>query len=96
MENSYIQYDNVVKQTIRPYLANNLVLNPDFLFNNQVQFINPHMLNLEQFYRVIKREDFGQILFESNLKALETVDYFNEIIIANSALRLSIKNEIDF
>ena len=56
LENSYYQYDNVVKQTIRPYLAKNLVLNPDFLFENQNQSDNPNILNLEQFYLIIKRD----------------------------------------
>ena len=96
LENSYIQYDNVVKQMIRPYLANNIALNPDFLFENQEQFNNSEALKLEKFYSLVKTEYFGQILFESNLKANETVAFFNEILNANSALRLSIKNEIKY
>jgi len=94
LENSYYQYDNVVKQTIRPYLAKNLVLNPDFLFENQNQSDNPNILNLEQFYLIIKRDDFGQILFESNLKANETVAFFDQLLEANSNLRQSIQNKI--
>lgn len=94
LENAYMQYDNVVKQTIRPYLANNLALNPDVLFDNQDQFRNSEILNLDQFYLIVKREEFGQILFELNLKAFETVGQFNEILNANAALRLSIDSEI--
>lgn len=94
LENAYIQFDNVVKEIVRPYLAKNLALNPDFLFENQNQFDNSAMLNLKQFYLVIEGEDFGQILFESNLKANELVTFFNEILEANTALRISIKNEI--
>ena len=96
LENAYTQYDNVVKETVRPYLANNLALNPDFLFDNQSQSDKPEKLNLEQFYLIVKREDFGQILFESNLKATETVGILNEILDANSALRFTINSEIKF
>jgi type II secretory pathway pseudopilin PulG len=95
LENAYSQYDNVVKETVRPYLANNLALNPDFLFDNQSQSDKPEKLNLEQFYLIVKREDFGQILFESNLKATETVSILNEILDMSSALRLSIENELN-
>lgn len=95
LENAYGQYDNVVKESVRPYLANNLALNPDFLFDNQNQLDKPEKLNLLQFYLIVRREDFGQILFESHLKATETIGYLNEIIKANSALRVSIKNEIN-
>ncbi|QGY44758.1 hypothetical protein GM418_14100 [Maribellus comscasis] len=94
LENSYSQYDNVVKQIIRPYLAKNLVFNPDFLFENQNQLNNQNILNLEQFHLIIERDDFGQILFESNLKANETVAFFDELLTANSKLRQSIQNEI--
>jgi hypothetical protein len=101
LENSYHQYDNVVKNIVRPYLANNIILNPDFIFDNQDQLNNQNLeksmyLNLEQFYLIIKNDDFGQILFESNLKAIETIAFYNELLAANSALRLSIKEEINF
>ena len=95
LENAYTQYDNVVKEIVRPYLANNLALNPDFLFDNQSQSDKPEKLNLEQFYLIAKREDFGQVLFESNLKATETVGILNEILDANSALQFSINSEIN-
>ena len=95
MENAYTQYDNVVKEIVRPYLANNLALNPDFPFDNHGQSDKPEKLNLEQFYLIVKREEFGQILFESNIKAVETDYILNKILDANSALRLSINSEIN-
>jgi hypothetical protein len=89
-------FNETLKERIRPYLAENLALNSDFLFDNQVRFDNSQILNLEQFYKVIREDYFSQILFESNLKAIETVVFMNEILSANDALRLSIKNEINF
>ena len=94
MENSYTQYDNVVKEIVRPYLADNIALNPDFPFNNQDPAES--VLNLSQFYKVIKNDDFGQILFESNLKANETIAFMDGLLAANSALRLSIEREISY
>lgn len=89
LENSYTQYDDVVKQSIRPYLAQNLVLNPDYVIDNKSK------LNLQQFYLIVKRDDFGQILFESDLKAKETIAFFDDILTANAALRVYIKKEIN-
>jgi hypothetical protein len=98
MGNAYTQYDNVVKDLVRPYLGKNIVLDPDFLFENQDQFKNQDqsksILNLEKFYEVVKNDDFGQILFEANLKANETISFYDELLVANSALRHSIKEEI--
>lgn len=94
MENSYTQYDNVVKEIVRPYLADNIALNPDFPFYDQDS--SESALNLSQFYKVIKNDDFGQILFESNLKANETIAFMDGLLAANSELRLSIEREISY
>lgn len=94
LQNAYIQYDNVVKQVIRPYMAEKLLLNPDVLFAHQDQIYHPDILNFDRFYEVIKEEEFGQILFESNLKANEAIAYFDELLAENSALRRLIKAEI--
>lgn len=98
LDNAYTQYDNVVKQIVRPYLAENNILNPDFLFDNQDVFDSPHLssslFHLDRFYGVINKDDFSQLLFESNLKANELIDYFNDILDANAELRNSIKIDI--
>ncbi|MDX1472073.1 MAG: hypothetical protein R3213_11300, partial [Flavobacteriaceae bacterium] len=99
LDNSYTQYDNVVKQMIRPYMAENLLLNPDFLFENSNDINNAkqsrNLLNLDKFYEAVKSDYFGQILFESKLKASETIEFFDRITAANMELRNSIRNEID-
>lgn len=94
-DNAYKQYDDVVKKTIRPYLAENLALNPNFLFENQKDIDGAHLLNLDNFYSAIEKEYFGQILFEANLKAVELSEYFTDILKANEVLRKTVKNEID-
>ncbi|MFC3879777.1 DUF6090 family protein [Algoriphagus namhaensis] len=92
VENSYQQYDKVVKETVRPYLAKNLTLNPDFLFDNDEK--DKSALDREQFFKVILQDDFGQVLFETNLKAEETMEYFDELKSRNYALRNLIKKEV--
>ncbi|WP_296705810.1 DUF6090 family protein [Algoriphagus sp.] len=92
VENSYLQYDNVVKETVRPYLAKNLTLNPDFLFDNEKEDQSP--LDLDQFFKVIIQDDFGQVLFEANLKAEEMMEFFEELESRNNALRSLIKTKV--
>jgi hypothetical protein len=95
MGNAYKQYDNVVKESIRPYLSENLALNADIIFDNRAQLETVQTLNLENFYRAVKEDYFSQLLFESNLKAVELVAFFDRVISANYALRLTIKNELN-
>jgi len=95
MENAYKQYDNVVKESIRPYLSENLVLNDAIIFDNRAQKNTMQTLNLENFYRMVKKDYFGQLLFESNLKTVELIVFFDWVIDANSKLRLSIKKELN-
>ena len=99
LDNAYTQYDNVVKQMIRPYMAENLLMNPDFLYENSNDINNAkqsrNFLNLDKFYEAVKSDYFGQILFESKLKASETIEFFDRILAANMELRNSIRNEID-
>lgn len=92
VDNSYLQYDNVVKETVRPYLAKNLTLNPDFLFDNEKEDKSP--MDLDQFSKVILQDDFGQVLFEANLKAEETMEFFDELESRNYALRNLIKKKV--
>ena len=94
-DNAYKQYDDIVKKTIRPYLAENFALNPNFLFENQKDFDGANLLNLDNFYSAIEKEYFGQILFEANLKAVELLEQFTNVLKANEVLRKNVKNEID-
>jgi hypothetical protein len=94
-DNAYKQYDDIVKKTIRPYLAENFALNPNFLFENQKDFREANLLNLDNFYPAIEKEYFGQILFEANMKAVELSEYFTVLLKANEVLRKTVKNEID-
>ena len=95
MENAYKQYDNVVKESIRPYLSEKLAINANVIFDNRAQFDSVQRLNLENFYGAVKEDYFSQILSESNIKAVELVEFFNWVISANHALRLNIKKELD-
>jgi len=95
MDNAYKQYDNLVKESIRPYLSENLVLNDDIIFDNRAQKNNMQTLNLENFYRTVNEDYFGQLLFESNLKAVELIVFFDWVIAANSKLRLFIRDELN-
>ncbi|MFD1314653.1 DUF6090 family protein [Namhaeicola litoreus] len=92
LDNSYLQYDKVVKEVVRPYLAENLSLNEDFLFDNPNEEKSPLMM--DHFYEVIKRDDFGQVLFETNLKARELVTVFENTLKANAQLQESIRKKI--
>jgi len=94
-DNAYKQYDDIVKKSIRPYLAENFALNPNFLFEHQNSFKGANFLNLDNFYSAIEKEYFGQILFEANLKALELSKHFTDLLKANEVLRKTLKNEID-
>ena len=99
LDNAYTQYDNVVKQVVRPYLSEHLVMNPDYLFNHQDDLDNPDQsgsfLVLDRFYRTVKSDDFGQILFEANLKAIEALEFYDWLLEANSELRRSIEIRLD-
>lgn len=97
MENAYKQYDNVVIENIRPYLREKIALNADFLFENRAQLVTDQAqaLNLEEFYGAVKDEYFSQLLFESHLKAMELVDFFDRAMSANYTLRLTINNKLN-
>jgi hypothetical protein len=89
LNNSYIQFHSVILGIVRPYLAANNLLNPDFLFDNTNQEESPFFL--DDFYKVIMTREFGQVLFEANVKATETKKIIEELIIENTNLCESIK-----
>ena len=97
MEDAYKQYHNIVLERIRPYLREKIALNADFLFENQAQLVTEQAeaLNLENFYEAVKNEYFSQLLFESYLKAMELIEYFDRVFSANYKLRLTITNEFN-
>ena len=92
LDNSYLQYDKVVKEIVRPYLAENLTLNEAFLFDNANE--EKALFILDRFYDVIQREDFGQVLFEANLKARELRTTFENVLKSNAQLQESIQKKI--
>lgn len=107
LDNSYLQYDKVVKEIVRPYLAENLTLNEAYLFDNpyfeanlkarefQTTFEEEKSpLILDRFYNVIQRDDFGQVLFEANLKARELRNTFENVLKSNTQLQESIRKKI--
>jgi hypothetical protein len=70
-------------------LAANNLLHPVFLFDNTNQEESPFFL--DDFYKVIMTREFGQVLFEANVKATETKKIIEELIIENTNLCESIK-----
>jgi len=92
LDNSYLQYDKVVKEIVRPYLAENLTLNEAFLFDNANE--EKALFILDRFYDVIQRDDFGQVLFEANLKARELRTTFENVLKSNAQLQESIQTKI--
>jgi hypothetical protein len=92
LDNSYLQYDKVVKEIVRPYLAENLTLNEAFLFDNANE--EKALFIMDRFYDVIQRDDFGQVLFEANLKARELRTTFENVLKSNAQLQESIQTKI--
>ena len=92
LDNSYLQYDKVVKEIVRPYLAENLTLNEAFLFDNPNE--EKALFIMDRFYDVIQRDDFGQVLFEANLKARELRTTFENVLKSNAQLQESIQTKI--
>ncbi len=92
LDNSYLQYDKVVKEIVRPYLAENLTLNEAFLFDNANE--EKALFIMDRFYDVIQRDDFGQVLFEANLKARELRTTFENVLKSNAQLQESIQKKI--
>jgi len=90
LNNSYKQFHDVILGVMRPFLAKYNLLNPDSLFEELNENVYP--LNLDQFYEVIKTKEFGQVLFEANKKATETLSIFKELIIENEALAKTIED----
>jgi hypothetical protein len=92
LNNAYNQFHSVILEIVRPYLAANNLLNPDYLFNNPNQ--EGSSLVLEDFYKVIMTKEFGQILFEANLKANETKGIIELLLDENAKLCQSLKQAL--
>lgn len=91
-KNSYEQYDQVVKDLVRPYMREHHLMNEDFFLmekNPQEGIVFP--MNLESLNDVISSRDFGQILLEANLKAHELVANLKRILDENERLQQQIE-----
>lgn len=94
VENSYEQYDDVVKEIIRPYLREKLVMNEDYLFEKGAPN-GASPVDRQRFFEIAQEDEFGQNLFEANLKAEELINYFDGVLGANSSLQKTILERID-
>lgn len=92
LNNAYNQFHSVILETVRPYLAANNLLNPDYLFHNPNQ--EGSSLVLEDFYEIMMTKEFGQVLFEANLKASETKGIIELLLEENVKLCKSIKQAL--
>jgi len=95
-ENSYEQYDQVVKDLVRPYLREQNLMNEDFFFmekNPEKGIILP--MNIDKLNDAINRTDFGQILLEANLKAHELVANLKRILGENEKLQQLIAEQVN-
>lgn len=95
IDNAYVQFDNVIKEIVRPYLASQLAMNPDPLFENQDTFRQTNIIDFEHFFKAVSKKEFGQILFEANIKTNEMVEYMNLMLKANVELRNALQEEIN-
>jgi competence protein ComGC len=93
-DNSYAQYDNVIKDVVRPYMREHILMNEDFDFLEEKSKGGSMPVNMGNFGKVMKREDFGQILIEASWKALELSKNFEDLLEANEKLHKSITIKI--
>lgn len=94
VKNSYEQYDNVIKDIVRPYMREQMLMNEEFYFTEEKLRDGILSLNIENLAEVIKREDFSQILIEANLKAVELKTNLERILEANEKLNRSLTDHI--
>lgn len=84
LNNSYLQFDKVIKELVRPYMADQRLLNADFLFEGSGSASSP--IHLESFYKVIITPEFEQVLYETNIKTKEIMELMSKQIMQNKSL----------
>lgn len=90
MEYSYREFEEIVREKIRPYLGDKSVQNLSMWFENERKLSDngkyENLISPKELASLSKEKDFQQLLLESSIKCEETFDALQILIVQNKHL----------